>query len=81
MFKSQAHRLRLGQVDEVIASKKPSFQSYGFPVDVHLITLSRYWFSLMQHHHILTGEWHRMRSSSFGINIACRGLVKGCLTL
>ena len=39
-----------------IPSKKPSFQSYNFPVDMHSITFSRYWLSVMQHHHILMQE-------------------------
>ena len=76
--------LRFEQVGEEVPSKKPSFRSYNSPVDTHSIILSRYWFSVMQRHHILMRELENGIAQgepeipSFGIDIACCGL---CLTL
>ena len=54
MLKSSA--LRLEQVGEAVPLMKKSFWSCNSPVDTHSITLNRYWFSLMQRHHILMQE-------------------------
>ena len=68
--------------------KEASFRSYNSPVvDTHSISLIRYWFIVMQRHHILMRELENgiTRSEpnvpSFGIDIACCGLIKVCLTL
>ena len=45
--------LWLELVGMAVVSKKPSFQNHNFPVDTHSITVSRYWFSITQRHHIL----------------------------
>ena len=91
-FKKNKHKssaLRLEQVVEVVpAAKKPSFHSYNSVADMHSISLSRYWFIVMQRHHIPMRELENgvtrgePEVPSFGINtIACHGLIKGCLTL
>ena len=54
MLKSSA--LRLEQVGEAVVLMKKRFRSCNSPVDMHSITLNRYWFSLMQRHHILMQE-------------------------
>ena len=70
-----------------ILSKKPSFHNYNSPVDTRLITVSRYWFSITQCHHILM--WELENSVTRGetevhhlvSDIAWCGLIKGYLTL
>ena len=45
-------KLRFVMSKPVLSKKWPSFQCYNSPVDTRLITISRYWISITQHHHI-----------------------------
>ena len=89
--KHKSSALRLEQVVEVVQRRSQvSRRSYNCLVaDTHSISLSRYWFIVMQCHHILmrelengvTREVNQLKVPSFGIDIACHVLIKGCLTL